>query len=79
MSNDIQKQLAKLTELNAELKAAQDEYTTRKEEVSEIWKVYWPASEAKKAANEERKRLKAEIKELVESSPALQALVASIK
>ena len=78
-TQNVQKDLAKLTELNKRLKEAQDGYQEAKAEVSEIWKVYWPASERKKKLNQERKDLKAEIKELVSNSPALAALVESVK
>jgi len=71
-------QLENILKLTKELSAAEGEYSEAKAIVSELWKEYWPASEAKKAAAARRKAAKAAVDAALENAPELKALIKSI-
>lgn len=75
----LEARIADIKAKSAELKAVEDEYMTVKETVSQLWKRYWPASERKKALQEKRKLLKAELAEAIDADSELKTLLNSIK
>lgn len=75
---NISNAVKKLNALSAELVQVEAEYETQKDIISKHWKVYHEAAPKKKAALARKKELKRLIKEHVEKSPELKALVASI-
>lgn len=79
MPKSLDAQIESLKNLRAEAQRIEDDYQTVKEEVSQLWKRYFPAAERKQRLLEERKRIKAELAAALDSMPELKTLLDSIK